>query len=500
MQLNAHWTHTGDGFGNPSNVALQTTTQDLQVGVGIKVRGGQLRLDHSEQNFATQGVQRSRTSMTMIQPLPNSLSLEARLVHDGANGDAQDRQSGAGEMKLTWAPSSRLKIWGESRSELWTQGENTTGNYYGAGVAIQATQDMWIEAKQLEMKPQVGKGYSITNIGLRSNVLSGSQAWGNYQLVGGMDGASSAAVVGLNNHVNLTRDLKLNTMFERHMGVQHAPEEDAVRALPFPQQETDYWSGGMGLEFLPKDKPYRMSGKAEHKQGAAETSTSALLTGDVAIGNSLALLSRQEYVRREGNAAAQTTTGLLQHTSSIWGMALRPANSNNINGLVELRWVSDRNPGTAQLIDHSGYNARMIAAAEMVWSPARSLELGARYALRETRNEVSITGLPDVMVRSSADFESAHADLRLLRWVGVRAETRMLNEHQTGERAWDFAPAAVLHPIQGIEVSAGRRWGTLRDADFAVNGGAGWFLSMGVRMTEASMPTAAAFWRERFGH
>jgi hypothetical protein len=113
---------------------------------------------------------------------------------------------------------------------------------------------------------------------------------------------------------------------------------------------------------------------------------------------------------------------------------------------------------------------------------------------------VATEGLDDITVRSSAAFSALRADLTLVRWAALRAEARVMDEHRADARAWDVAPTLVLRPIRGFELSAGHRFGELRDPDFAVNGGKGWFMTLGFRITEASLPTAAAFWRNRMGN
>jgi hypothetical protein len=50
-----------------------------------------------------------------------------------------------------------------------------------------------------------------------------------------------------------------------------------------------------------------------------------------------------------------------------------------------------------------------------------------------------------------------------------------------------------------LEVATGYRLGDLRDPDFAVDGGHGWFLTLGARLTEESLSSAAVFWRQRLG-
>ena len=77
----------------------------------------------------------------------------------------------------------------------------------------------------------------------------------------------NAAIVGLRNRLQLSSDLTVNVLFERRVGLGAASIADPVRALPFLQTEGDYWSAAAGLELLPKAAPYRLSARAEYKDG-----------------------------------------------------------------------------------------------------------------------------------------------------------------------------------------------------------------------------------------
>ena len=74
----------------------------------------------------------------------------------------------------------------------------------------------------------------------------------------------------------------------------------------------------------------------------------------------------------------------------------------------------------------------------------------------------------------------------------------MLIEHTTGTQRWDAAPSLVFIPINGFEVQGGYRFGNLRDPDFSVRGGEGWYVLFTARLTERVFPTSADFWRSRF--
>ncbi len=85
----------------------------------------------------------------------------------------------------------------------------------------------------------------------------------------------------------------------------------------------------------------------------------------------------------------------------------------------------------------------------------------------------------------------------MTRQFGLRGDARLLLEHTSSTSRWDLAPQAFYMPVRELEMAAGYRFGNLRDPDFAVDGGRGWFVTFGARITEKSLGTAADFWRRR---
>ena len=80
----------------------------------------------------------------------------------------------------------------------------------------------------------------------------------------------------------------------------------------------------------------------------------------------------------------------------------------------------------------------------------------------------------------------------------MAAFRRLLVERTTGTTAWDGAPALVVHPVPGLEIATGYRFGDLSDPDFSVRGGHGVFVTLSAAITEKLNPTTAGFWRSRF--
>ncbi|CAN5731924.1 hypothetical protein BH23GEM9_BH23GEM9_20450 [soil metagenome] len=499
LALDGRWTRTGEEFRNPSNVGVIGGSEDIAASAALRLGGSELRLEHSQQEFTGIGIDRRRTALALRQSLLANTQVEGRVTNDDIAG-AGGARGGGGEVRLTWTPLTRLRMWGEGRAHLWGGAADArAGDHIGGGVAWQLLEQHALEARHLQVTTPAGDGYSVTDIGLRSTLAGGTQAWGSYQLVGGLDGASNAALVGLNQRLSLGEAWRVSTLFERRAGLERAPAADPVRGLPFLQQESDYWSGSLGVEYLPQDEPWRLSAKTERRQGDLERHTLATVAGDVSFSASLALLGRQEFLRRSGGPLAENGTARLQRSASIFGLAWRPAARDDINALLEFRWRIDENPQGAGVFSAARSDERMIGAAEVIWSPLERIDLGARFALRHAQTTIALSDLPAAELRSDASFYGARAEIGMTRWLGLRTEARLLDEKRAGDRAWDVAPALVLRAVEGIEIAGGHRWGHLRDIDFAVNGGEGFFLTLTARLTERTLPTAAGFWRSRMG-
>ena len=108
-------------------------------------------------------------------------------------------------------------------------------------------------------------------------------------------------------------------MFERRQGVSRASIADPVRALPFLQNEGDYWSAGAGVELLPHAAAYRLTARGEYKDGSLQSTRLATVAGDVAFARSLALLTRQEFAQNAlaGAPLARRMSSLCRRVQEI---------------------------------------------------------------------------------------------------------------------------------------------------------------------------------------
>jgi hypothetical protein len=498
VTFGASYMFVGSEFTNPSNVALRPGTTDFTLRGSLRVGPSTLRASHSWQQFRLDGVTRQDTRVGLVQSFGKRVELDAgvsqRREETGVGaGAAGVGTAQSGELKLTLKPSDAMQVWAEGRRQFSQTGALAQPDFWGIGSAYRVSRSLAVEAGQRFVSPSNGEDYAVSSVGVRADVGYGTQAWGSYQLSGGTEGARNAAVVGLNNRLRLAPGLGVNLMFERRVGIDRAAVTDPVRAAPFLQAEEDYWAGGLGIELLPEQAPYRLTARGEYKDGALQSNRLFTLAGDVTFNSSFSVLARQEF-----SQTARPDVALARRLSSLWGLALRPAGTDRLNVLAKFQWTDDRNPIGGGVLVSQGQERKLIGAADVIWTPLKGTELGVRYAVRKTDAVRDDATGASRSLSSSADYTGAHMSLELNRWITLRGDGRLLMERTSATQRWDAAPSIALRLINGLELTGGYRFGDLRDPDFSVRGGRGLFLTMSASMTEKQFITAADFWRSRF--
>jgi uncharacterized repeat protein (TIGR01451 family) len=495
--IGAGYMHIDREFTNPANVALRPGLTEVNLKSALTLGATELRAEHSSQQFTLQGIGRERSRVGIVQSLRPNLQLDAGVANDqvtgGLGGGLGSSAATAADFKAKWGPVQQVQLWTEARRHLSLDGQELAPDFWGLGASYRLSPAVALEAGQrFVSRPDSQSHYSVSSVGLRATMGYGTEAWGSYQLSGGINGAGNAALVGLRNRLQLTPSLAVNLMFERRMGVGSASVTDPVRALPFLQPEDNYWSFGAGMELLPAHAPYRLSARGEYKDGALQSTRLVSVAGDIAFDASLALLTRQQFSQN-----ALTGAPLSRQISSLWGLAFRPAHSDRLNMLAKIQWTDARNPLGGGVLVSQGAEQRAIGAAEMIWTPAPRIEVGTRYAMRRTETQgVYPDGTPQALV-AWADYVGSRMSITLSPRLSVRGDGRLLIERSSGATRWDASPTLALRPVHGLEIATGYRFGDLSDPDFSVRGGHGLFVTLSATLTEKLFSTAAEFWRAR---
>jgi hypothetical protein len=280
-------------------------------------------------------------------------------------------------------------------------------------------------------------------------------------------------------------------MVERRIGLSRASLADPARALPFAQPESDRLSLGGAVEWLPGSDMARASLRAEVHDGDDRKGHRVELAGDAPLGAGAALLARIDRSLYDRPLGAGPTRSVDER--SLVGLALRPVTTAALDALLRLEYRRTSNPLGTSTVALPGDDRRVIAASDVVWSPARGLELAGRWAAR--LSEVATApGAEPLALR--AHFLGGRVRQDVGEAWGVRLDARGLLEAGSAASAWSLAPSLARRLDDRMEMEAGWRFGTLRDRDFGSDGD-GFFLLLNLRITERDVRAPAAVWRER---
>ncbi|MGI9189788.1 MAG: hypothetical protein ACR2F9_06550, partial [Longimicrobiaceae bacterium] len=489
------WLRVGDGFGNPADRRLVGGFEELRLKGDLRVsENARLELRHERQHFATQGAAREETTLgTEVQVLGSRVEARAGVTGNsvtGVDGGEVETRTAIGHLG-----------WEHGRARAWLDGNRALGDdderalrpdQMAIGASYEVLRGTRVEVQhRAVLDDSVGR--SVQSVGLSSELGFGTRAWGRYEITGAADAATNAAVIGLNNRFSLPGGWSFASLLERRQGVGEAAIVDPTRALPFLQTEEDYSAASLGIDWAPQGGAYRMSAKGELRDGDTGRRARLAAAADVAVSRTLALLARQELAEEQ---RLDLSGGDVERASrrTILGMAMRPLDDDRINALFKLDYRVDETPLLGALVASPPRDERIIAASDVIYTPGPGTELSGRYALRmrATAAHDSVAGLD-----SDAHFFGARIERELAaRWL-VRLGGRLLAAGHGGGSQWSVAPALALPLGSGLEVEGGYRFGELRDPDFAVDGGRGWYALLGIHASEKTLQEVGDFWRER---
>jgi hypothetical protein len=499
FRLDAGWMNVGAGFAPGTDPRLSAGVRELRLGAEVKpAQGSRVRLGHEMQRFDGFGVERSVTSLHAEQSVAgHNLTAEGGLTRD-AQGESS---STSGTARLGMSVTPGLDVWVEG-SQLISQQAPTQDvafarpDQVGFGASMKAFFGTRLEASHrwVKMHGDTALTYQLTSFDLTTQRIFGAELHGGIERADDKR-AGNSAVLGWNQRLMIAGGWGLTAMYERRFGLSNAPLLDPSRALPFAQAERNRWAAGAGVEFLPADSMRaRFSLRSELHGGQDGKGYRIDVGGDAPLGSSAAVLMRHNWLRDDRTDAL----GGFQRSRSdlsLLGLAMRPAGSDALNMLAKVEWRRTVNPFGGGVLADGGDDRRLIGATDAVWAAGPRTELAARYAVRWA--SLGDTAVDAVPLSSFAHFMGLRADQVIRGPLRFRLDGRMLVDGQGGGTRWNLAPALVRDIGKGLELEGGYRFGGLSDADFAAQGGKGFYATLNLRFTEGLFTTAAGFWRER---
>jgi uncharacterized repeat protein (TIGR01451 family) len=502
-RVDAEWLRVGEGFASSTDPRLSAGVRELRVGGEMKLgEGNTVRVSHERQRFDGYGVERANTFLRTRQT-----SLDGRVLttEGGLSSDADGQgttSSAVGKLSLALTPKSDVWVEGtRSLSQAQPRGlgaVNGRPDHVGVGGSYRILPGTRVEAahRWVSAPGDSARDYGLSSFNLRTEAILGGQLWGGLERADA-ERAAHSAVLGWNQRLSLHGGWAVTTMYERRFGLERAPLVDPLRALPFIQQERDRWSASAGLEFFPSDSTLRLNSRAEMHGGAEARGYRIDVSGDIPIGASAALLTRHDWWQDERSIGLGEARQLARRDRSVIGLAMRPAEHDNLNLLAKMEWRRTINPLGGGVLAGNAEDRRLIGAGDAIWGARRGTELGARYAVRWSARADSAAGV--IGAGTLSHFLGGRVQQELRGPVALRVDGRMLMDATGQASRWNLAPALVVGLGSRVELEGGYRFGDLKDLDFAEQGGSGVYVTLGVRFTESVLGSAAQFWRERIG-
>jgi hypothetical protein len=496
--IEAEWTSIGAGFVAGMDPRLSGASEDLRITGTLRVNEkSTLRVTDTRQKFSAFGVERHSTMIgAATDVMGRQITTEGSLSNDRFGLDAERRASSFMNGKVKVALSSKSNIWVEGSHTLDVQGENGAASrpdQIAAGLTYSLFDGVQLESSQRWVGLNGDSAsYSVSSLTLRTESLFGGQIWAGVDRASASTGMTSATL-GWKPSISMMGGWSVNGMVERRMGLNRVALSDPLRALPFPQIERDRWAMGLGTQWLPKDSIGRMSINGEVRRDQVSRGRKIGFEAEAPMSEAAAFLVRSDWWSESRENGTETVSS--RQDRSILGLAMRPSSRNAFNMLAKMEWRRNSNPGMGTRFSGTGNDQRFIGSADAIWGLRPGTELGGRYAMRMTVNNDPLLA-DSTSVRSLAHFVGGRIEQAVAGPVSLRVDARYLRAG-TGVERWNAAPSALITLGGRIDLEGGYRFGNLRDADFAAQGGKGFFATLGVRVTENGLKSVTGFWRDR---
>lgn len=490
-RLRAEWLNIGSGFSQRQNPRLRAGLQEIRLGGDLKLSESfDLYLEHDRQNFRDFNTERDHSRARVAHTRgEQNYSLESGLLRETRDGISR------GNTLLTRATatlSPAVSLWAENRHQLSDVDEGGLGyeshGQLGAGMSLRFLERFRLDGQYRRIGAE--DPFTVTSLTLNIDSWKGGRVWGGLEGAGGSR-QGAGVNLGWNQEIDLVAGWSLSSQLERRFGLDGVDVSDPIRALPFPQDERNRTSGGLGLTWRGRGGD-TFTARGEMIDGEITSGYRIESVGDISLGDDLALLMRHDWLKQERTRGS--FVGEERREQSLLGLAFRPTSSNTLNALAKVEWRRTLRPDDYRDPFLAGDNARLIGSTDLAWLPGGDTEMLFRYAIRG--GTYSNLTFGDQEVRSTAHFFGARTERPLFGRVSGRLDGRFMSTKSNEISRWSLAPSLVMD-LSELEVEVGYRFGDLKDIDFGGRGGLGFFVSVGLRMTEKGASRIADFWVRR---
>ncbi len=281
-------------------------------------------------------------------------------------------------------------------------------------------------------------------LGFRSSLGENTDVEGKYEIGGITGDQRNRATLGLKNKWYLREDLVVNVSLENTATV------DSFE-IPTPSHQ----AMALSFEYLP-DMPWKGIGKYEVRDDANSLQRVITLGGDMRIFagfGAIVKLDHWENRYKIGNMGSQTRENYQA------GVAYRPQDSDEINALAKMAYVSDRNSQIATPIRQDRY----IFSVHSYWQIEKHIGLASRFATRFVRDDDATF---DEGVSTQTYFFQSRAEYAYTNEISGILDARYIYMSPTSEGAFGLAAEVDYLVYQNIQLGVGYILKNYSDADF----------------------------------
>ena len=282
-------------------------------------------------------------------------------------------------------------------------------------------------------------------LGFRSSVGENTDIEGKYEIGGITGDQRNKASLGLKNKWYLREDLVVNVSLENTATVDS-----------FEIPTVSHQAMALSFEYLP-EMPWKAIGKYEVRDDANSLQRVITLGGDMRIFagfGAIAKLDHWENRYKVGNMGSQTRENYQA------GVAYRPQDSDKINALAKMAYVSDRNSQIAIPIRQDRY----IFSVHSYWQIEKKIGLASRFATRFVLDEDDAF---DESISTQTYFFQSRAEYAYTNEISGILDARFIHTSPTSESAFGLAAEVDYLVYQNIQLGVGYILKNYSDADFS---------------------------------
>ncbi|MBC8376274.1 MAG: hypothetical protein H8E26_09515 [FCB group bacterium] len=282
-------------------------------------------------------------------------------------------------------------------------------------------------------------------LGFRSILGENTDIEGKYEIGGITGDQRNRATLGLKNKWYVREDLVVNVSLENTATV------DSFE-IPTPSHQ----AMALSFEYLP-EMPWKAIGKYEIRDDANSLQRVITLGGDMRIFagfGAIAKLDHWENRYKIGNMGSQTRENYQA------GLAYRPQDSDQINALAKLAYVSDRNSQIATPIRQDRY----IFSVHSYWQINKQIGLASRFATRYVLDDDAAF---DESISTQTYFFQSRAEYAYTNELSGILDARFIYMAPYSESAFGLAAEVDYLVYQNIQLGVGYILKNYSDADFS---------------------------------